>query len=424
MASALRLLTFLAALLFASSSMGCAGVCPKVTRDLREFDQAKAPKEGWDVALSMPMSRLDKLIAPEIKKLPKFRFAAPKVAGLSIPSIQVVVESVRLQPAPTGMLGYKIRVSLRAKNKRILVLNLAGKSPARFDKEQSELRIALDETKPSDLKVSIGEGGTKQLSSWIYSQIPKQIRQFTPRNVVDAAVKTLANSALKNIGPQLDRHAPALFEQVAAIELDFEGIPVGAVRVHSTKEYLEVLGRSTLPGSRPLSNPRGRVKGISPTLGQLKLSGAAAAAIANEAIEQGEIPERWNRAGEEDENGEFKARVAWADGKRPLKVELFAENKPDCAHVRLEATPKLAVERNGAIRFSTDDAQLEKVVRGSLKVRTAIAFSGVGRKTFTMVERVASSFVLDAGGRTLRVRTKSAKATSREVILGFDVTAK
>jgi hypothetical protein len=404
--------------------MGCAGVCPKVTRDLREFDQAKAPREGWDVSLSMPMVRLDKLIAPELKKLPKFRFAAPKVAGLKIPSIQVVVESVRLKPAPQDMLGYSIRVSLRASKKRILVLNLAGKSPTRFDVDESELRIALDETKASDLKVSIGEGGTKALSSWVYSQIPKQVRQFTPRGVVDAAVKSLANSALKNIAPQLDKHAPNLFKKVAAIELDFEGIPVAAVRVHSSKQYLEVLGRSTLAGSRPLANPRGRAKGVSPKLGQLKLSGAAAAAIANEAIDQGDISERWNREGEEDEEGEFKARVAWADGKRPLKVELFAENKPDCAHVRLEATPKLAVERNGAIRFATSDAQLEKVVRGNLKVRAAIAFSGIGRKTFTMVERVASSFVLDAGGRTLRVRTKSARATAREVILGFDVSAK
>ena len=404
--------------------MGCAGVCPKVTRDLREFDQAAAPSAGWDLALSLPTARLDKLIAPEVKKLPKFGFAAPSVAGLSIPKLQVVVEAVRVRPAPKNMLGYAVRVSLRAGGKRILVLDLEGRSPARFDAARGELRIALDETRPSDLKVKIDSSGTKALSAWLYQQLPSQVRQFTPRSVVDSAVNTLAKSAVANIGPQLDKHAPDLFSQVAAIELDFEGLPVAQVEVNSAEGYLEVLARSTLAGSRALAAPRGRVSGVDASLGQLKLSGAAAAALANQAIDDGDIPERWNREGEEDPKGEFRARVDWADGQRPLKVELYAENKPDCAHLRLAATPKLAVEKNGAIRFSTQDAQLEKVVRGNLKVRTAIAFSGVGRRTFSMVERVASSFELDAGGRSLRVRARTAQADARQVVLGFELASR
>jgi hypothetical protein len=249
------------------------------------------------------------------------------------------------------------------------------------------------------------------------------VRQFTPRSVIDSAVNTLAKSAVANIGPQLDRHVPDLFSEVAAIELDFEGLPVADVEVSSDQGYLEILARSTLAGSRPLASPRGRVPGVEAQLGQLKLSGAAAAALANQAIEDGDIPERWNREGEEDAKGEFRARVDWADGKRPLKVELYAENKPECAHLRLAATPQLAVEKTGAIRFSTKDAQLEKVVRGNLKVRTAIAFSGVGRRTFSMVERVASSLELDAGGRSLRVRARSARADARQVVLGFDLSS-
>ena len=104
-----------------------------------------------------------------------------------------------------------------------------------------------------------------------------------------------------------------------------------------------------------------------------------------------------------------------------FKVELFADGE-DCEQLRLAATPKLSVEQKGGhIRFASSDAQLEKVLRGNLKVRTATMFSGVGRKSFTMVERLASSFELDAGGRTLRIRTTSARADGREIVLGVDI---
>lgn len=419
--SARALVLLLSVVALAGTSLGCAHVCPKVAKDLREFDQAPVSEKGHDLALSLPLARLNKLIAPEVKKLPKFRFKLPKVGKLSLPSMQVVVESLQVRPAPRDQLGFEARVSLRAKNKRVLVINLNGQAPARFDSTSGTLRIAIDETKLSGIKAKVGSGGTKELSAWVWKHIPKQLRRFTPRSAVDAAVDSVTRAAVAGMAKQLTQHAPKLFGELAALELDFQGLPIAAVEVHSNKQFLEVLGRSTLPGSRPLATSRGRKRGVAKNIGQLRLSGAAAAALANQAIEQGEIPERWNREGEADEKGEFKVRVAWADEKRPLKVELFADGK-DCAHLRLAATPKLSVAKKGGhIRFASSDAQLEKVVRGDMKVRTAIMFSGVGRKSFTMVEHLASGFELDAGGRTLRIRTTSARADGREVILGFDI---
>jgi hypothetical protein len=377
--------------LFASSSVGCAHVCPKVAKELREFDQQAAPAKGHDLALSLPSKRIDKLIAPEIARLPKFAFKAPAVGKVKLPTFQVVVEALQIRSAPTNRLGFSVRVSLRASKKRLLVLNIRGDSPTRFDPKVGVLRVSLKETKLSQLETKIGQGGTKALSAWVWSQIPKQLRQFTPRSVVNSVVDSVARSAVKNMGQLLNKHAPHLLSQLASLEIDFDDLPIAAVEVHSGGGYVEVLARSTLEGSRPLAAPRGRRPGVAKDHGQLRLSGSAAAALANDAIASGEIPERWNREGEADEKGEFKARVDWKDGKRPLKVELFADSKKDCAHLRLAATPKLSV-RKGDIQFATSDAHLEKVIRGSLRVRTAIALSGLGRRSFSLVERIASSF--------------------------------
>src|SRR5690606_18602024 len=129
---------------------------------------------------------------------------------------------------------------------------------------------------------------------------------------------------------------------------------------------------------------------------QLRLAGATVAGMANAAIRSGEIPSRYDRDGTPDPQGEFTARLRWVVGTRPLKAELFGDGgkagtgKADCAHLELGATPEIQV-RDTHLELSTGDAKLEKVHAGTPRVRAAIFFSGVGRRSFSLAEELANS---------------------------------
>ena len=405
--------------------VGCSSVCSKVEAARVDFDAAPAAK-GWDVALRLPYDALDRLIAPQLRALPRARLPLPEVAGFSLGTVEAMVESVRVRPASAGKVGFALRVSLRADGKRLLVFELKGEVPPRVDTQRGAIVVELGQAQIAGLEVQLAGGGARELTEWLWTQLPAAAKGVLPKAQLQQLVEQWAGQLSSELAPELASRIPALFRSVATLEFDLGDLPVGDLQVASAGDALELRIHTGLAVGSVADLPRGAAPGLPADGIQLRLSGATLAGMANEAIRSGEIPSRYDREGNPDPKGEFTARLRWSAGARPLKAELFGDgsggNKGDCAHLELGATPVIQV-RDTHLELSTNDAKLEKVHAGTPRVRSAIFFSGVGRRSFSLVEELANSADFEVGEQTLRARVVQAKMATHGLDLALRLDA-
>lgn len=384
-------------------TFGCAGPCAKVRNAQAQFDAAEGPAKAPDVAMWLPYDRLDRLIAPQIRDIQRFAVPLPELAGFALPRLEGMVESVRIRPARAGRVGFAVRVSLRSGGKRLLVVDLSAEVPPRVAADKETIEIDLAQAEVKDMRAKVDANGTRQLSAWLWSQLPDAVRSMTPRPVFDQAVADLSGELVSGLAGRLAGEVPTLFEEVAAIEIDLAGLPIAAVDLRSDPQALQLALRSDLPVARGLEDPYAKARKAEDI--ELRVAGESLTAFANLAMRTqrfDELPARYDERGEPDPNGPFTARAKWRRAARPLVLEVFSTDK-DCAHVSLAATPTLRVDQ-GQLVVQTNDARLERVHAGGIKVRSAIFFGGVGRRSFAVAQELATDTEFDVGGQSLRAR--------------------
>jgi hypothetical protein len=390
-------------------------VCDKVREDRRAFQAPVRSAPQPDIALLVPFATLDGVIGPSVKKLGKGRIPLPSVLGQSLGSLTLKVERVRTRAAPAGKVGFDIRVALFDGKSRLLAARIAADVPARFDARRRVLRAKLSDANIKKLDPVLDRKSVRALTAWAKRKLPEPLRSLTPNNVLAGAVESLAKQMLPRLAGELRKDLPKLFASVAAIEIDLSSLPLNNLAVSSSATDLIAAGRSTIGGTASLASLR-RNPALPRTLGQLRLAGGTMAGMANLAMKEGEIPERYDLDGSANPQGPLLARTAWEPGPRPMKVHLWKEDG-DCVHAIIGATPEVAVDRHELV-VSAKDAKLQKV-RGSAKVKAGIFFSGVGRRSFEVVERVAATAQLEVANRPVRARVRAAAVSDSEVAVAI-----
>ncbi len=156
----------------------------------------------------------------------------------------------------------------------------------------------------------------------------------------------------------------------------------------------------------------GLVPGIDDQIG-VRISGSAAAELANWAIEKGHAPRWYNRSIEPRETGEFRPRFDYVaeDHAHPSKVYSFQER--GCSYFRVGV--KAALEISGdKLKATMLDRDLEKIAANPV-IEAAAWTKYFLTGWLDESKKVAAHTNLNIGGRSLETRVVKAAIVGDEV---------
>lgn len=377
---------------------GCASrACTRVRDDHRRFQQRRGAGDVAQLVVAVPTTTLDQALSLPLSRLPPIAVPLPDIPipGLesSLGKLEIGLRSVSFQPAAPGQLGLRVRFVLLARGAVVTAIDLDTLLAPQLTPGADTVRLSL---RPQDLvrvRPSLPPAERKKFAEFILSRLPDvarvlgrdQIESFADKaltTLVDRSFPAVRDNLLADAGPLVD------------VEIELPPVPIARVELRTSPGDVELWISTTLPAPALASGPA-RAAGSDPRLVHVRMSGGAAAELANQGITRGQIPARYDLSGEPSPNGEFTAAVGWSAGPRPLRIHAWKEQQV-CAHVVFSGTPELRTAA-GSLELAVPDARVEQVT-GAVKARAAVWFSGLGRKTFSFSEAIAGATRFDLIG--------------------------
>jgi hypothetical protein len=429
-----RGLAIVASVLFAA--LACATPCETVQSSHTAFRKSIVPVEAGGarptpdaddgrahVSVSIPYELIDTMIAKQLTAVPKLKLPLPEVSGFELGAVVLGVESVRSRAAPVGELGFRVTIGLREGKRTVLSVDVDVRVRPRLDTDAGTLAVALSGADVIALDPSISAASRKQLGDWIWSKLPSAAKNFVDRGSVGALAGELADELMDEASNKLERELLDDLGELARFEFDLpEELPIRSITLAAGDRHLDIDLRTPLRIAHGLAPEHARVDGIHPNLVQVRVSGDAIAALANNAIRDGRIPQRWTLEGEPDPDGAIWAGVGWAEGTPdPLEIHLWKLDS-DCAHVVLRGEPHLRVD-GSELEIGTEQAKVESVV-GSAKVKAGLFFSKTARRGVELIERTATATEVEIGNTPMVARVAAAEVRGDEVVLGLALAPK
>lgn len=396
--------------------MGCAGAnCQRVKDSLDTFDARPGQAGPQDhLVVSVPFSTVDPLLTNQARAIKGTSVSLPAIAGVSLGRATARIQTVRLREREGQGVGLSVRVGLVSGKKTIVDAEIDATIVPRLDPTRGVVVLALDAKQIDGLRPSLGDSGVDQLVDFVWGQLPAGARQLTTKSQLKGLVAGISEPLLAQLSTALaDNVLPDLGE-LARFELELPEVPLASMRSSTSTGRLELRLDTGLP-LPPVRLASGAVPGLDERMVHVRIPGPLAAELGNWAMREGEIPRRYNLAGSPDPAGKVVAGLGWQSGPKPLKVHLWA-TEGDCAEGIVSATPRVGIVKHELV-LATDDASLESL-RGSLKVRAGVWFSGLGRETFELTETTAASMRATVAGRPLQARVETATLRGDELIFG------
>lgn len=405
-------------------SLACASPCERVQDSRDAFLAALEPSgearqaSAAHLSLSLPYEVLDAMVASELHRIPTANVPLPSVAGVSLGSLRLGVEQVRMRPAPAGEVGFRIVVGLRQGKTTVLTLDVDARVRPRIDPSQGSVSVALAGKDVVALEPSLSAQSRKQLARFLDQQLPDAAALLIGDDELSELAGELANSLMRQAASSLKKQLLDDIGELASFEFDLPpALPIQRVLLSAGERNLDVDLVTPLQVERALAGGHARIEGLHPNLVQVRIAGDAAAALANHAIRRGTIPERWTLEGEPSPKGELHVAAGWASGEaNPLEIHLWRLVE-DCAYVILRARPQLAVEGE-TLELGAADAKVDEV-QGSFKVRAGLFFSRAARKGVSLVEQTAATTEVELAGTPMQVRVHEARVVGDELVLGL-----
>jgi len=402
--------------LVAMHTTACAGAtCRKTRAAFDDFEARPATQTEPHARLTIPHRTLDLLLAGHARTLPSVQVPMPEISGMSIGEVRAVVEGIKSRAAAPGTLGLSVQVGLKYGNRTIMGFELDADLRPTVDAADNTVLVPLRGEDLRGVRPRTGPGGAKALVDVVYAQLPAAARAMIDKNDVAATIAPIVDDLTGSATQKLLASIGKQVGTIAEVELDLGTLPVKDVRLSSTPDAV-VLGIVTplpIATAMPLA-----ADPAAPQTAALRLSGEAVTELVNHALRTGLVPERYDDEGESSPTGRWTARLHWQAGAQPLRLHLWCLQDA-CARVELAATPQVGLA-DGHVEFRTNDARIAKV-EGSAKLRAAIVFSGLGRRTFAHVEQLATSFAFDVGDEAIAARVSDVQQHGDEVVLTLAV---
>lgn len=412
--------TLLVLLALAPAVSGCAAAaCTKVRDDHRAFTSRRGPADAAQVVVAVPLATLSQALSFPLAKLPAMSVPMPDLGlpiDLGLGNLEVALRSVQVLPAAEGQLGLRVRFVLRSRGRDLTAIDLDATVAPQITPADSSVRLTL---RPQDLlrvRPSLPPAEREKFAAFVAGILPPAARALIGGKLDKLADQALAGFVERSF-PKVRDSLLGNLKTLVDLEIDLPPVPLARVAVKSSPTDLELWLYTSLPAAGLAPGPA-RVPGGDARLVQVRMSGGTAAELANQAMARGQIPARYDLAGEPSPTGEFTAGVAWQPGPRPLRLHAWKESGT-CAHLLFAGTPQLGVT-GGELNISVPDAHVEKVT-GSARARIAAWYSGLGKQTFAFTQAVAGATSFDLLGVDYDATPVRAAVAADDVVLDLQL---
>ncbi len=414
-----RLLLLLGLLSALASASGCAtAACTRVRDDRQDFLKRRGSGDAAQLVVAVPMATLSQSLSWPLSKLPPVSVPL-QVPGLDLGlgSLEISLRSIQIVPAAEGQLGLRVSFALGSRGRSITAIDLDATVVPQILPQSNTVRLSLRAQDLVRIRPSLPAAERAKFSAFLRNQLPGGAEALLGRGRIDeVAEKVLADLVERNF-PAVRDNLLARAGTLVDVEIELPPVPLQRVVLRSPGQDLELWLHTTLPAA-PLAAGPARLPGSDPRLVQVRMSGSAAAELANQGIARGQIPAHYDESGEASPTGEFEAGVAWKSGPRPLRIHAWKQ-KPVCARVEFAGTPQLSAER-GEISIAVPDAKVEQVT-GAAKAKLAFWFSGLGRQTFAFSQAVAGATEFDLLGVDYQATPLRAAAVGDDLFIDLSL---
>ncbi|MBK9758293.1 MAG: hypothetical protein IPO88_33215 [Nannocystis sp.] len=369
---------------------GCAAAaCRKVHAEHQDFLHRRGPADAAQLVVAVPLATLGQALSFPLARLPAMSVPMPDLdlpIDLDLGNLEIALRSVQVVPAPDGQLGLRVRFVLRSRGRDVTAIDLDAVVAPQIEPGAGSVRLSL---RPQDLlrvRPSLPPGERQKFAAFIAELLPQAARALIGGRLdklADQALSEFIERSFPRVRDGLLGHLKTLVD----LEIDLPPVPLTRVALRSPGADLELWLSTSLPAAGLAPGPA-RAPGGDPRLVQVRMSGGTAAELANQAMTRGQIPARYDLAGEPSPTGEFTAGVAWQPGPRPLRLHAWKQSGV-CAHVVFAGTPSVDAVR-GELDLRVPDAQIERIT-GAARARIAAWYSGLGKQTFAFSQAVAGA---------------------------------
>ena len=390
-------------LALALAACGCGSRCKTVAAVRTALtSRVGAPNRGTDVEVSVPLARANAVIEDLLKQ-------QPLTVPLDVPDLGLVditmgplsatVSSLVLQPGPPGRLRFAVRLRIDDPQQEVTTIVATAEVEPMLTRANgaAEIAIGLGPENVLQLRPELGPDATAKLGG-----AANKLGGHLTGAVWSALQKTL----LVRLG------------ELTKVRLRLPDVPVSHVEIHSvtSPELLVVTILSDLPvraGLRSVVVPSAEVT--------VRISGSAAAELANWAIDSGHAPQWYTRSLNPSPHGEYRPRFDFIPGSsHPLKVYALQE-RHGCSYFRVGVRAKLAMKGRDLVVTATDRDLEAMAANPALEAAAWVKYFVTG--AIDESKKVAAHTRLSIGGRTLLTQVISADLANNELAFGLQFSA-
>ncbi len=393
--------------LCAAFFLACSNHCRDIDNIRERLGEMKATDKPH-VIISVPFAVAEPLLDKQVGKIamPSLSRGGPAAGpiALAMKSIRTTPGKVRLVARKDDRIGLSLPIHVQAGSVPIATVEtMIALRPA---VSESTVVVAVSGADIQAAEVSVKTLPVGQIARGLQAQLPPMMQPLVPARDLEQAAAAITKTINSEATRILREQVISKLGPLARVVVHLPPMPLRDVSLGTLSAPVPALvirARTTLP----IASPATEVAPSSPRTVQVGMSGAAAVALGNWAMDQGKVPARYNRDMQPDKSGAFSPRLAWvADAPRPLKMHVFA-TEPTCMHLLVGARVSLA-KRGDRVEVAASDGTVEQV-DGSWPVKTAVWLDRMGKAPMAFLVEQSAIVGVEVAGDKVSVRLEEAR---------------
>lgn len=399
---------------------GC-GICQQVTAHREAFREQMSQPPAADtphIRLRIPDRLIDGWARSAVDQLPEVPIELPGLGDLSRYVQRLGIDARRLRVAidREDAARFDLDLDFRSGGRALFGLQLGAVAPVSYDPAKGTMRIALRADMFEQISPRLDDGAVDQLTNALLGPVPSLLRSGlrpTAQRVAREGIEYLTRQAYQ----LLRRRLLTPLGEVARFEFALPDIPIRGLALSSERGQWVIDARLPFAAAGLSGPPDQAGEAMS-----MSISTHALAHLGNWAMGRGDIPARYSREGQAQNDGEFEAGFGWQTGERPLKVHMWTAEVPQtgiCLHARAGADPQIAFQK-GELSVGFENGQIEELT-GPPFISDALSLMGISTRAFAFTRTVATKTRLKLGNTRVGVEVTALELSGDQ--LRIDLSA-
>jgi hypothetical protein len=399
---------------------GCGSRCKTVAQAKAALtSRAGASGRGVDVEVTVSFARANAVIAELLQQQPVTApLDVPDLGPLEISTqLTAIVRELVLQPGQPGKVRFTVRIEIDDRTEEVTTLRATAELAPVVSHDVLVLGLGPDNV--LSLVPELSPSDTAKLGGAVTRWIPARIKSKLTEGLIDAAAARLGKHLTEDTWAVLQKTLLVRLGELTSARLRLPDVPIAHVDVTSATDALVVAIATDLPVRAGLA--RGMPTTPPPSMIGVRISGSAAAELANWALDRGYLPRWYTRSLEPSRSGEFRPRFDYLAGSaHPLHVYAFQE-RGGCSFFEVGVASRVAIDGDRLVATATDRELERQSANPAVEMAAWVKLFVTG--WIDQSKRVAAHTQLTIGGRALDTRIVSATHAHGELMFGLEVSS-